>query len=493
MTGQTRRFSKSVDIKATDADEMTATGLVLTPNELDHQLDWFDQEGVEAMHNPDPSDGVMHSVFPSGHSTLERNEVLGSAEEISGHQFDAGDWVVTRQYHDDERYALVESGVLGAFSMGGDISDVVEYDGVDDIPSDVTIPDSVNPDRVDDQYRPPTKVVDGSVEEISDVDMGAVPSSDFVAVKSSVGKNILDDAGDREGFIDLMVDRGSTEDEAQALFEYMASVAKSSVGKPFGPWDTFDDCVQSMTDEGYDEEAARSICGSLEEELKDEKMTDKNPVDVQNVDDETLGKRIKGFLGFGSDESEKGDPDTDDGGGLPEDAGDESQKLGQTLSQRNQHAVMASVDAQLDLLDDAGVNHGMTRFTDNGKFPGFNVSNYGGKAKGTEDGEDENMTEDDNSFADKLDEHGVVTQESLEATLKEALGDEYGDDPDGKSADEPPEWADAIKESVQENADAIEAISKQSGVSTQLENVEGEESKSKKKREVMELETEVFG
>lgn len=453
MERQTRRFSKQVAIKATNDDEMTATGLVLTPNKLDHQLDWFDQEGIVGMFNPDPDDGVMHSVFPEGHSSLERNGVLGSAEEIDGHQFEAGDWVVTRKYHNEQRYGLVESGVLGAFSMGGEISEVVEFDGVDDLPSDVTIPDSVNPDQVDDQYRPPVKVVGGSVEEISDVDMGAVPSADFVAVKSSIGKNILDDAGDREGFIDLMVERGATEAGAKSLFEYMASVVEGDNGK----------------------------------------MTDEKTVDVQNVDDETLGKRIKGFLGFGSDESEKDDPDADDGGDSSEDNGDGSQKLGQTLSQRNQHAVMASIDAQLDLLDDAGVDHGMTRFTDDGKFPGFNVSNYGGKSKSTDEGK---MTDDDNQFADKLDEHGVVTQESLEATLKEALGDEYGDegdDPDGKSADEPPEWADSLKESVQENAEAIEAISKQSGVSTQLENVEGEESKSKKKHEVMELEKEVFG
>jgi len=46
---------------------------------------------------------------------------------------------------------------------------------------------------------------------------------------------------------------------------------KEDVGKPFGPWEGFDDCVSHMQNEqGYDEETAQRVCGSLQAELKDE-------------------------------------------------------------------------------------------------------------------------------------------------------------------------------------------------------------------------------
>jgi len=44
---------------------------------------------------------------------------------------------------------------------------------------------------------------------------------------------------------------------------------KDDVGKPFGPWESFEGCVTQMQDEqGYDEETAEQVCGSLQAELK---------------------------------------------------------------------------------------------------------------------------------------------------------------------------------------------------------------------------------
>lgn len=42
----------------------------------------------------------------------------------------------------------------------------------------------------------------------------------------------------------------------------------SLVGKPFGPWEDFDACVQHFLDQGDDRETAERKCGELEEELK---------------------------------------------------------------------------------------------------------------------------------------------------------------------------------------------------------------------------------
>lgn len=458
-----RRFSKQVAIKATDDDEMTATGVVLTPNELDHQLDWFDSAGVENMYNPEPNDGVMHSAFPEGHSSLERNEVLDSAEDIGGVEFSAGDWVVTRKYHDPQRWALVKGETLAAFSMGGEISEVVEFESVDDLPNEVNIPEGVDPEAVDPKYQPPTQVVDGEVTEISDVDVGAVPSADMAVVKS-VGKNILEDTNGKDEFLELMQSRGTDRDDAEELYEYMVSVGKTD-GKPFGPWETFDECVQEMMEQGEDEEAARQICGSLEEELKTNDMNE----DIETVDDEAIGKRFKRFLSelVGADDS-----------GESGEEADETEKAGQTLSRRNQHAVMSAVDAQLDVLSDAGVEHGMIRFSDSERFPDFDVSNYG---KAYEQQKIKTMTTiiDDDAFSEKLEEYGVVTAEETAKQIEEKLEKYLGDDEDGdesEKVDETPEWAASLAEKVDENAEAIENIATQSGGSTQIKSAGTEES-----------------
>lgn len=466
-TDTTRRFVKQVAIKATDDDEMTATGVVLTPNELDHQLDWFDSDGVEAMYTPEPNDGVMHSAFPEGHSSLERNEVLDSAEEIDGVEFAAGDWVVTRKYHDPQRWSLVKGGTLAAFSMGGEISEVVEFETVDALPDEVNIPEGVDPESVDPKYQPPTQVVDGEVTEISDVDVGAVPSADMAVVKT-IGKNVLEDTNGRDEFVALMESRGTERDDAEELYEYMVSVNKAD-GKPFGPWETFDECVEEMMEQGNDEEAARQICGSLEEGLKNNEMTQ----DIESVDDEAIGKRFKRFLTelVGTDDAEES--------GEEADKADEVEKAGQTLSRQNQHAVMAAVDAQLDVLSDAGVEHGMIRFSDSERFPEFDVSNYG---KAYDKQKTKTMTTiiDDDAFAEKLEEHGVVTAEEtakqIEEVLEKHLGESDADGDESEKADETPEWAESLVEKVEENSEAIESIAKQSGASTQIKTADSDET-----------------
>jgi HK97 family phage prohead protease len=40
--------------------------------------------------------------------------------------------------------------------------------------------------------------------------------------------------------------------------------------KPFGEWESFDDCVGDMRSKGYSEESAKRICGSLQEKLEKE-------------------------------------------------------------------------------------------------------------------------------------------------------------------------------------------------------------------------------
>lgn len=42
----------------------------------------------------------------------------------------------------------------------------------------------------------------------------------------------------------------------------------NEVRKPFGDWESFDDCVNDMKSKGYDEESAKRICGSLQSRLE---------------------------------------------------------------------------------------------------------------------------------------------------------------------------------------------------------------------------------
>jgi len=369
-----RRFSKTVAIKATDDDEMTATGVVLTPNELDRQLDWLDPDGVKAMYNPATADGVMHAAFPDDHAELERSEVLDESETIDGVDFDAGEWVIRRRYHDEERWELIKSDVLSAFSIGGDVTNGVEYGSVDDIPDEVDA-SKVDPEAVPKRYWPPMKIVNGAVNEISDVDIGAVPSADMAAVKS-VGKNILEETDGREEFVSVIQQRGADEDGAEQLYDYLTEQSdKQKMSNSDAPGDDDDHLGAN---------------------------------DISDVDDATLGKRFKKWLlGTG-------------GGSGPDDGADETHvpevpagaakalsmvvaKEGRTLNATNREALMAGHDAIEAALESA-VDFETNRFTDNDSID-FTIAQYGDKP----DDEDEKAAPTD---VEKLtDEQGdlVVT------------------------------------------------------------------------------------
>lgn len=342
-----RRFSKTVAIKATDDDEMTATGVVLTPYELDRQLDWLDPDGVEAMYNPATDDGVMHAAFPDGHTELERSEVLDEPETIDGVEFDAGEWVIRRRYHDAERWELIKSGVLGAFSIGGDVTTAVEHDSVDDVPDEVDT-SKVDPESVPDRYWPPMQIVNGAVDEISDVDIGAVPSADMATVKS-VGKNILEETDGREEFVSVIQQRGADEDGAEQLYEYLTEQTdKQKMSNSDAPNDG--------NDLGAD--------------------------DISDVDDATLGRRFKEWL-LGTGGGSEPDDGTDDTH-VPEVPAGAAKALsavvtkeGRTLNATNRAALMAGHDA-IEAALESDVDFETNRFTENDGVD-FDLAQYGDK------------------------------------------------------------------------------------------------------------------
>jgi hypothetical protein len=220
-------YEKRVDYVAKDDDEQTATGVVMVPNTVDHQGDWERPETIEAFANQfeafmdvDEADGgIMHGVWPSEWMTLERNEVLDDATEIGGKTVDAGSWVQSWGYNDDDLWGLVADDILGGHSIGAVTVDW-EFNGSepDDLPDDVTVPDEVDVAKY-------WELTDGIVQEVSAVDIPAVPDAQILSTSkaraATAEKRLANHLGNRSGFIEEAQERGHSETEAERLWDVL--------------------------------------------------------------------------------------------------------------------------------------------------------------------------------------------------------------------------------------------------------------------------------
>ena len=329
-----RRFQKTVAIKATDEDERTATGAALVPNEVDRQRDFLKPAGIEAMYAPDPDDGVMHYRFADDDAELVRNEIIDEPETIGGKEYPAGSWIITRKYHDDELWALVDDGVLTGFSIGGEVSEEVER-SADELGDGVTFPAEV-------EFGGASEILNGYTAEISDVDIPAVPNADHA--EKSLTKNLVERAGDEESFVEMMEPRGHSEEDARRLWGHL----------------------QSPTDKAHNHDMTN-----------DTDDPDAPPLD--DVDDATLGKRLKGLL-FGGDDGDGDGDDTDsielvDADPITTAKALTLAKEGRTLSEANRETLMAAHDAvEAALASD--MDFETNRFTDSDEYA-FDVAQYG--------------------------------------------------------------------------------------------------------------------
>jgi hypothetical protein len=279
-----RRFQKTVRIKTVDEEARTATGAVLVPDELDRQGDFLRPEAVDRFHADTVDTGVMHAAFPDDAAELTRNEVLDTAEDLGGAEYPPGTWVATRRYEDDDLWQLVADGVLRGFSIGGEIEDAVDHETP---PEDVRVPEEVPEDTA---AGPVTELLDGTVDEVSDVDIPAVPRATYKG--DGLAKNVLEEAEDEAAFVAMMTEqRGHSESEARRLYQYLtthaakAAPACADLAKPFAGFEDWDDCMATMTEErGHSEEAAERICGSLKEEAENAAPTGKVEINGTEVD-----------------------------------------------------------------------------------------------------------------------------------------------------------------------------------------------------------------
>lgn len=225
-------FERSVEFVEKDESEQIAYGAVLVPDELDHQFDFFRGEIIrdlgenyeERFENGDVYGGVMHSVFPDD-VELAESRVLEDGESLGDENYPEDTWIQGYKFNDDELWNLVESGVLGGYSIGGTAKGVWYERGT--LPDDVRIPDAVQAELPDDFDRDDVmgrEITEGRILEVSSVDFPAVPRATHEEYKS---------AGLQKGHPALtgsvvearlyLEGRGHDPDDAKALAEYLQS------------------------------------------------------------------------------------------------------------------------------------------------------------------------------------------------------------------------------------------------------------------------------
>jgi hypothetical protein len=436
----TERFTKTVTIKTVDEDERTATGAVLVPNELDHEFDFFRPDAVERFYSDDVDTGVLHAAFPDDAAELERSEIIDAAEEIGDEEFPPGTWVATRSYEDDDLWSLVEDGVLQGFSIGGDITAADEHD---DLPDDVRVPDAVDHDGAGG-----TELINGTVDEVSDVDIPAVPRATYKGDGEDLGKSLLEEVDGEDEFVELMTEqRGHDEADARRLYQYLTEHAKSEKGGDGTPGDTVAECVAIIMDErGVSESEAREICDALQEAnitmsnstTESAQSTDQpDAADDDHPDDATKWRRFKAWL-----------TGADDGEDSPEDQSRKANTDDPEQSDSNDDADDANNHA-------AGGDTPASTMTDDDTDKSADAPEWA-----------ETLTEKVEQIENRIDEIESEGEDAEKSTEDDETDADAGAE---KAEDEPPEWAEALTEKVDDLDERVDAISQQSGHSQQLD------------------------
>ena len=420
-------IQKEVEFVAKDAGEQVATGIVMVPDKVDLQNDFVREDQIREFSEQfenfeevgEAGGGIMHAVFPDDWLDLERNEVLDEAEEIGGETAPAGAWVQSWGYNNDDLWKLVEDGTFAGYSIG---LDSVRWDGPYEQSEldDVHVPSEIDEDEL------VWQIVDGIMREVSTVDIPAVPDAEILE-RADSQKALRDHLGNRDAFVEAAMGRGHSEEKAEEMWDVLSEAAEI---------------------EGAGEPGKESV----------------------------FAKAGKAFLSAltGGDDGDDGPKTAGEEGGYgvvrPSAQADDATKEGRTLSTANQESAMAAVDANLDLLEDAGVDHGMTRFTD-------------------QDGVDFDLSEHDAREWSATDEGDEADEEIEYAAGGETPDDDTtetdmsNDDPDGEDekslAEKNAEQIDDLSETVDEIHRAITGEEKTREIELGGETVEVSESELK--------------
>lgn len=223
-------FRKEVDIIAKEDGEQLITGVVMRPNAVDLQRDWATPEQIatfaddfgDLLENGSADGGVMHAAWPSEWLDLEFNGIAGRDDvpERVADEVESGDWVQTWRVNDDGLYELIQNDVISGFSIGARDVTWVPTDP-EDLPEGVGIPPEIDADEG------VFEITDGVVREVSVVDIPAVPDAQILA------KALGDHLGNREAFMEEAMERGHSEDDAERLWQNLSrAMDEENAGTP---------------------------------------------------------------------------------------------------------------------------------------------------------------------------------------------------------------------------------------------------------------------
>ncbi|AFZ74554.1 XkdF-like putative serine protease domain-containing protein [Natronobacterium gregoryi] len=330
------QFRKDVEFVSKNDDEQIATGIVMVPDAVDRQYDFVHEDTIREFADQfetfvdagEAGGGIMHAVFPDEWMDLERNEVLDEAEEIGGTEAPAGAWVQEWRINHADLWQLIVDEIIAGYSIGAiDVgwNGPFEQDEVDDL----TVPDEIGDDAL------VWELVSGIIREVSAVDIPAVPDAQILETKAHTEKRLGDYLGDPEGFLEEAQQRGHSEEEAERMWDVLSEAAQvegssepgkisffERVGKAAFNAVTGSDAGTESPDAADDSSATRSAPSSTD--------SDEPPTSVP--------RSVKTAAA--------------------------AVKEGRTLSRANRNRLFATIDASVDVLEDAGVEHGIDRFTD---------------------------------------------------------------------------------------------------------------------------------
>jgi hypothetical protein len=383
---------KSVQFRAADPNRQVVYGAVLLPNSLDAHGDFFREATVRSLSegfmasmadaDAEPmgsipglesagAGGVMHATFEPSHLTLVENTILTESREVgtgpAARQFPEGTWLQGWRIEDSELWSLVhDSGVLSGYSIGMWVSETDTY-APGELPDDVRIPDAIREQfadlDVDVEDMETGEVKSGDCHEVSLVDRPAVPDAVHVAHKTASDTGWQTDA---EAF-----EQSRDDQPSYALAKAAGALTQS-----------YDSCVAYLRDRGHSEDAADELASYLQR--------------VSGFDSEagqaaeSAWTRIKSVFGDSGADSDL--PDADDASDTTEipvplsvgtdtasahaapvtaeipGESDSTEKVGRTLSERNERSAMALHDLSLLLLRDADRDGGRMLFAEDPEY-----------------------------------------------------------------------------------------------------------------------------
>ncbi|GGO01765.1 XkdF-like putative serine protease domain-containing protein [Haloarcula pellucida] len=386
-------FRKEVEFVEKDDAEQRAVGIVMVPDKADLQHDFAREETIRAF--ADEFGALMDSGSADGgimHAAWPSEWMSLERNEVLDEAEDIGGQTAPEGAWVQE-WQFDDAGTWdlvedGVYSGYSIGAKAVEWDGPYLIGEDDAVDDVDVPDQLPDDAMV-WELTDGVIREVSAVDIPAVPDAEILETK-----RLGDHLGDRDAFIEEAVERGHSEDDAERM------------------WDNL---TRALEEEGAGDPGKESFL-------------------------ERVGKAAMSVLSAPDATGPSPDPT------FPTNR----DKEGRTLSKGNRESIMASIDAGLDVLEDAGVDHGMTRFTDQDSVD-FDLSEHDARAWSFED--DEGGDEDEDDQDDKHAAGGDTPADDGSTTA----ADDMSDDSDTNTGEDK-SLAEQNAEQINELTDAVKSL-----------------------------------